>query len=553
MSGLVFATLLVFSPELHAQEPNKTQEYESNLIDAMKEEQIGNPEKAIAILEKLRYEPGVSGTANYYLARIYAKSGRMEEALICIDISTKAEPENKWFLVMKANLLEKTGRNDQVAACYQQLARPEANNYNFYENAALYYMRAEKPVQALHMMDLAHQVFGPVPALILRKVDLLLLQNKTKQAIESLNLSIGDYPRHTELYTALAEIDQKQGKTREYSQTLDRLRAVQPDHPLLRPAEEPVNKEADAEQFEQKIKSREWSLDEGIQSLIPATQDLNENSPSEKVQQLLQKARLLSEVYPGDPKPYALMGDICFQTNQILPAAGYYKKSCSLGQVPYSVWDHLLFTLYQLNHWNSLIRYANQVLELYPNQAYPYFALAEAFYRNEKTNEAKDQINQYLIMARKQDIRRASGLVLLAKIQAVLKDQSGSEQSWNKALEIADSRDYVQAELLLHKARTGQPYEVSTMEEIKKSKLPVYHYSRILAEIMLIRGNFREAANQIDVCLSNTLGKSVDNYLLAAKIYHKLGNTDQSRKLLEEARAISEEPHIFNPDNLKLD
>lgn len=551
--GIAISAWLVFSTLTHAQEPGKTQEFESNLIDAMKEEQTGNPEKAIAILEKLRYEPGVLGTANYYLARLYAKAGRLEEALICIDVSVKNEPENKWFQVMKANLLEKTGRNEQVAACYEQLTRLESNNYTFYENAALYFMRAEKPSQALQVLDRAHGVFGPVPALILRKVDLLLLQNKTKQAVESLNESIRDYPRHGELYAALAGIYQKLGKTNEYQQTLDRLKAVLPDHPLVRPAEPVESSTTEFRQFEQKIRSREWSLDQGIQSLIPSTQSLGENNPAGKTGLLIQKATLLAEVYPGDPKPQALLGDIFYQTNQLFIAAGHYKKSCSLGQVPYTVWDHLLFSLYHINHWNSLQLYANQVLELYPNQPYPYYALAEALYRTGKYEEAKNQINQYLIMARKQDVRRASGLTLLARIQYALNDQSASKQNWDLALGIPSAMDYVRAEKLLHYVKTGQAYEPGELEDLKKSSLPVYHSRRILAEVLLMRGKYEEAAKNIAECLSHPLGKSTDGYLLALKIYHKLGDQDQVQKLTAEAKALAEDPAAFNPEKLKLD
>ena len=103
-------------------------ELESKLIDAIKEEEIGNPEKAIVLLEKMRYEPEIKATVNYYLASLYEQSSRHEEALLAIQESVLADQGNKWFKVFKANLLEKTARYEQVAGVYEELIIIEPQN-----------------------------------------------------------------------------------------------------------------------------------------------------------------------------------------------------------------------------------------------------------------------------------------------------------------------------------------------------------------------------------------------------------------------------------------
>jgi len=144
-------------------------ELESKLIDAIKEEEIGNPEKAILILEKMRYEPDTKATVNYYLARLYEKSSRHEEALLAIQESVLADPGNKWFKVFKANLLEKTARYEQVANVFEELVKIEPQNYTFYDLAAINYLKAEKSEKALIILDQAQIKFGPMPPLVLKK------------------------------------------------------------------------------------------------------------------------------------------------------------------------------------------------------------------------------------------------------------------------------------------------------------------------------------------------------------------------------------------------
>ncbi|MFZ1299117.1 MAG: hypothetical protein WAT16_13805, partial [Saprospiraceae bacterium] len=64
----ILITILV-SFNAFSQEVEKNLLNQGILIDALKEEQIGNRQKAIDLFIKLKYAPETKGVSNYYLAR----------------------------------------------------------------------------------------------------------------------------------------------------------------------------------------------------------------------------------------------------------------------------------------------------------------------------------------------------------------------------------------------------------------------------------------------------------------------------------------------------
>lgn len=529
-----------------AQKTEKDIENETLLIDAIKEEQIGNPEKAISILEKLRFESGVKSTANYQLSKIYAKENRLEEALTSIDIAVSEDPTNKWFLVFKANLLERSGRNEQVAGCYQTLIQLEPNNYTFYENAAIFWVKAEKIDKALQIFNSAQEKFGPFPALILRKVDLLLLMNKTKLALDALQQSIQVYSKHPELYLALADIHSKMNNLSGVENALEQLQKVDPQNPALKKWNAKKTEAFSSEFLVSKLKSGEWNLDEAMQSLIPEMEQDLDQSPPKNIPLYLECAQQMIALYPTDPKPHALLGDIYFKMNEFHKAIDPYRKSIAVSDVPYTVYDHLLFALNQLNHWKSLEHYSKMAQDIYPNSSYPYYTQAHSLFQQGRLDESLDPVSQYLHMNRRSDSKRIMGLMLSARLQSALSNFENSDKLWTEATNINISSNPASVEMYLDQLRSGKNISTSAMEsELKKIQAPDYYQSRILAETYFINGDHQAALAQINRCLQSPWGKNIEVFRLAIQVAQKKGDLTLVRSLAAEAMPYAEESKEF--------
>lgn len=522
-------------------------ELESKLIDAIKEEEIGNPEKAILILEKMRYEPDTKATVNYYLARLYEKSSRHEEALLAIQESVLADPGNKWFKVFKANLLEKTARYEQVANVFEELVKIEPQNYTFYDLAAINYLKAEKSEKALTILDQAQIKFGPMPPLVLKKAEILKVQKKYKKAVESLELSLKDYPNHKELYPSLIECYIAENKIQEKDAALAKLKILDPEHPLFRKRSDALPANMSSADLMKSIEERIINLDEAIKILIPSLQKLADGQDSLQEQTLLGPALKLAELYPKEPKSAALVGDIYFHNNTLWKAAEWYKKSVALGSVPYPVWDNLIFCLNQLSHWKSLEKYANLALDQYPNNSYPYYALAITQYHNSRYEEALTNAEHFLLINRKNEINKSLAHVILAKIYLAMKNETQANVQWEAMRQIKNKASGGELEYLVYCQKNGKEYSA---EELKNAadniSIPQYFRNYKLAEIYYLKKDYPSALASIINALNFPQAHIPEILELAYYILTASNNSTDAKKYILEAVELSEDKSKYN-------
>lgn len=550
---VVIAFFCLMQPAAHSQKTTTQIDLESKLIDAIKEEEIGNPEKAILILEKMRYEPETKATANYYLARLYEKSSRHEEALLAIQESVLADPGNKWFKVFKANLLEKTARYEQVANVYEELIKIEPQNYTFYELSAINYLKADKSEKALTILDQAQIKFGPMPPLVLKKAEILKAQKKFKKAAECLELSVKDYPNHKELYPSLIECYVAENKIQEKDSALAKLKMIDPDHALLRKQSSAPPANISSSDLMKSIEERIINLDEAIKILIPSLQKLADGQDSLHEQTLLAPALKLAQLYPKEPKSSALVGDIYFHNNNLWKAAEWYKKSVSMGTVPYPVWDNLIFCLYQLNHWNSLEKYANLALDQYPNNSYPYYALAITQYHNNRYDEALSNADHFLLINRKNEINKSLAHVILAKIYLAMKNETQANVHWEAMRQIKNKESGGELEYLVYCQKNGKEYAA---EELKKAadniSIPQYFRNYKLAEIHYLKKDYASAMAFIKNTLNFPQAHIPEILELAYCIHLASNNQADAKKYILEAVDLSEDKSKYNDILQKL-
>ena len=522
-------------------------ELESKLIDAIKEEEIGNPEKATLILEKMRYEPETKATVNYYLARLYEKSSRHEEALLAIQESVLADPGNKWFKVFKANLLEKTARYEQVASVFEELVKIEPQNYTFYDLAAINYLKAEKSEKALTILDQAQIKFGPMPPLVLKKAEILKVQKKYKKAAESLELSLKDYPNHKELYPSLIECYSAENKIQEKDAALAKLKFLDPEHPLFRKQSDAPPANMSSADLMKSIVERIINLDEAIKILIPSLQKLADGQDSLQEQTLLAPALKLTELCPKEPKSAALVGDIYFHHNNLWKAAEWYKKSVALGSVPYPVWDNLIFCLYQLSHWKSLEKYANLALDQYPNNSYPYYALAITQYHNSHYEEALTNAEHFLLINRKNEINKSLAHVILAKIYFAMKNETQANVQWEAMRQIKNKASGGELEYLVYCQKNGKEYSAEALKNAADNiSIPQYFRNYKLAEIYYLKKDYPSALASIINALNFPQAHIPEILELAYYILTASNNSTDAKKYILEAVELSEDKLKYN-------
>lgn len=161
---------------------------------------------------KLKYAPETKGVSNYYLARIYREQGKHDEAMSAIDESIAAEPQNKWYLILKANLAEDYGQFQIIADVYQKLSQLEPDNYTYYDNAALNYLKAEDFDKALIVLNASELHFGLLPPIGIKNPKYWFYR-KIKKALSLLEECLIKYPGHLEIIEEIRTIALEENNT----------------------------------------------------------------------------------------------------------------------------------------------------------------------------------------------------------------------------------------------------------------------------------------------------------------------------------------------------
>lgn len=513
---------------------------ESQLLDATKYELIGNLDKALELLEKMRSIPETKATVYYKLARIYLSKSRLEDALNAILESTISDSTNKWTLIFEANLLESIGRYSESAKVYEQLARLEPNNYTMYDLAALNYTKAELTSNAIAVLDKAQTKFGLMPELCIKKAKLFVALKDTKKAIELLNASSKEYPKHIELLQNQYQIYQLSGNQNMMDATLEKIKILDPSTSILTP----IKNNSQAGYLDKVLEEihNTKDLDALIKSLIPFIQSADSN----QLKKLIKISDELVQMYNNDVKVWALRGDLFFISEQFLESIRAYSKAVEIDNVPYSVWENYIVSMIKMNHWKSIKDKANTALDYYPNQAFLYYSLALSQLQLMETEEALIQLKQFELMIKSNSDRMNEAEILKASILEAQKKYSESEKIWNQLLsQTANDLAIIEYCFYVTKRSSNIPKDKLNMAFQNRNLSLSYLLSRKAAIFYQLKEKMI-AKNDILKCLELPSGQNPENYELAYNILKDLGEVESSKLLLLKARELSDNKNYYN-------
>lgn len=520
---------ILFSGSVLCQEAEKNLQNQSTLIDALKEEQIGNRQKAIELFIKLKYAPETKGVSNYYLARIYREQGKHDEAMSAIEESILSEPQNKWYLILKANLAEDYGQFQIIAQVYQKLSQLEPDNYTYYDNAALNYLKAEELENALVVLNAAQLNFGILPPICIKKSKILVLQKKSKKALSILEECLEKYPGHSELIEEILTI----AKDENNSILLNKY------GPKISNSE---NQHQQSNQDQNNlILDPNVSMDTKIKTIIQTLTDCIKNSNSQGIQALIPFTNELIKQDPENPKPFALMADLYFQLDDLMHACRYYTKTVALGAVPYSVWDNLLNCLMTLNHWNALFYYSNLCMEDYPAQSFPNYTKLLASSQLKKVDFSETELKSLLLKSKNNPLRNTNTLILAARLYKMNQMLAASDTAWQQALRSNFNELALMEYSLDQSAINGSVTDGTITSLLKSGQLNDAVKFFKIAKIYYNRKDFTKARTYLEEALKFPISKNKESYLLAASIYDALGDKQQASLSLVTANEYSEE------------
>ena len=420
-------------------------EFEHLFFDGAREKLLGNYDMAESrFLQALRLNP-TSAAVMYELGTIYTFQNNKNQALIYSKKAAAADPKNVWYQLLYAECLKENKQPSEVIGVYERLLQQYPDRLDFYYELANAFLFANKPNDALKTYTKIEERLGVTEDASMQKIKIYKNLNNTDKAIEEAKKLIVAFPKEGKYYGILGELYQEKGLNEKALQAYNDLLKIDPENAYvhLSLADYYRNQKQNEKAFEEikiAFKSKELDIDTKIKIL------LSYYSITETYTELKADAdelcKILVNVHPDEAKAFSMYGDFLYRDKKLEQARMEYRKAISLDKEKYALWNQLLIIESELSDYDAMEKESKEAIDLFPNQALPYFFNGAANVQLRNFQEAVVVLTEGKNFAFDK-LLLAQFYANIGDAQNQLKNFVASDSSYMKALEIDPDNVYV--------------------------------------------------------------------------------------------------------------
>jgi tetratricopeptide (TPR) repeat protein len=543
--NLVFACLSCF---LFGQENgDRTTEMEINqdkvLIEAKKQALIGNYDNAKQLFLEILKKDRDHDVAAYELARIYRMEKDYENALQQINHALQFSQDERWYLLLKAQILEDQEYFSEAAQAYEILRRSEPYNESYLKHLSFLYTMAEKYEQAIRILDVIEVQHGIAENTSLQKHELYRELGKENEALQVLAELCKKYPDQPDYLHLLANYYKHLVKQTQAEGIYESILKMDPNDARANVAlAEKLKEKGDFPGYLRSLKSiisnNQASLDVKIAEVLPYLKMYRENPDEALLNELISIADILEKVHPDDPKVYAFYGDLLSYSEQSPEAIEKYKKTLELDESNYSVWEQMILHQAHLERMNDVVTYSESAMDLFPNKALLYYlhGLGNANLGN--YSFARESLEQALLMGGSDPDFRFNTLYLLGKVYLKLGLEDQSYQAFETAHDLKSGHPEFLNDYSYSLASGGKKldYALDLVNKALKQKPNQPKFLATQAWIYYRKRNFQKAREVMESSINNggsEIGYILDKY---GDILFQLGDADKALEMWKQAK-----------------
>lgn len=275
--------------------------------------------------------------AYYGLATSLTEEGKrsLDEVIRLAREASRLDSANKWYLQFFGQTLLVGERYDEALEVYRDLTRRDAQNPENYRLLAALYDQAQRPYEAIAVLDSAELRFGRIPMLGAAKRRLLVATRQYDRALTEAEALIETAPYEAENYVALGELYGLTGRDSLAAAAFDTAIGLDPtDLATLAAAGDYYNRKRNYPAFlsvtRRLFDSDELTAESKVAQFERLTSDLR--FYREFYLQINELASLLALKYPSNPKVADLYGKHLIASGRLDEALELYKART--GDVP---------------------------------------------------------------------------------------------------------------------------------------------------------------------------------------------------------------------------
>ncbi|HEX5002113.1 MAG TPA: tetratricopeptide repeat protein [Bacteroidia bacterium] len=408
-------------------------------VNANRDKILGNYEKAADEFAQCIRIDGTNFASMYELAQIYRGAKKYSEALFFAQSAAMGDPSNTWYRTFYADLLLDTRKLPEAEKEYGSLYKDYPDRIDFGFSYAGTLLMNGKTQDAIKVYDEIEKQTGVTEELIREKQRLYLKMGNVEKAAAEIEKLIQDDPQELRYYSMLTDLYQANDMPDKALETINRMKAIDPESPQVYLAlaeyyRKTNQKEKSFEQLKLAFASPQMDADVKIR-IISSYLPLIDGNP-EMLAQGTELGKILAETHPSNAIALAIYGDFLSMNMKFEEALKNYEASLQIDPKNFTVWQQLFICQSQINDYDGMLKYSEEALSLYPDQAIVY--LFNGIALNQKKDYAgavKSFMSGSKIVVDNDDLmfRFYSGL---GDCYNELKDYVESDNFYDKALKI---------------------------------------------------------------------------------------------------------------------
>ncbi len=504
--ALLFLVLLI-SGGIGAQNariPEKELASQSAFIDANREMILGNLEKAESLYRDLQRKYPTNHAVAYALAQLLFAKEDFHNALTAIRQARSLDGSIIWYTILEGDILERTGRFQDAADLYAGLVSAHPKESYYYEQWAFYLIKAGNARGAIEVYDRSEKELGFREDLSRKKYMLYRGMGDMKAAAGVLEDVLDRQPWNLEVMYTLAEFYEENGAREDAKSWYSRILARHPGESDAQLAmvrlENPEQASAPLTQLGLVFRDRQADLDSKIIAIIPHIQAFADQRDPELGTALDSLATILDQTHPGQAKVASIQGDLAYYRGDYRQAISSYLQAIDREKTIFAIWDQLLQATSSAYAFDEQRQYAEEALDVFPNQGQVHYYLAEAFLETGAADDARSEINLARLMARKDGFLLYHLAILEGRALSVLHQPEQATVAFEQALALNPNG----AEALAYRSlSTLDPRDRCRDAETAKGRaahLPVVAYAA--ASCAFIRAEYEQSRRILEELLS---------------------------------------------------
>ena len=407
-------------------------------FDAVKAKLHNDDKQAIELFEQFVALDPQRHAGYYELSKLYESNKRNDKAEENIKKALAIDKNNKWYKDEYASILAKEGHYFEAGKIIEEIAEKDVADVTYLLIAEDYFERAQKYDEALACINKAITRGGSEEEIQLKKAQLYLQMNRVEDAASVVRELIKQDPKNGKYYKLLGEIyDNNKMADKAFVIYQDAEKIVPGDPTIEMGLAEHYLKQHDTANYriytKKAIVNRKLELDNQLELFYSYIQNMPDSTANAEGMPLIME---LVVQHPNDAQLLATYAEFLEVDNKKEKAIVEYKKSLAIKSSDFNVWERLLGALTDKNDADSLIKYSEKVIRLFPNQSSAHYYNGIGHFNKKEYSLSVKALNRAADMAPESNPRVLSLIyTMLADVYNITRQFDLSDKSFDKALQ----------------------------------------------------------------------------------------------------------------------